>query len=66
MADGVLEKEEIVWSARFICPNILGGPSGIREEHLKIWFAVTQAEENPDPSRCQIAVDIMQMVLATR
>ena len=49
--DGFLAKGKIEWSLRRIRPNWYGGPSGMRSEHLKVWLAVTQAEDNPDPPR---------------
>ena len=34
-------------------------------EHLNIWVVTIRAEENPDPSRCHIVVDIIQLEFAT-
>ena len=33
----------------------------MRAEHLKIWLAEAQAEENPTPSRWNILVDMVQL-----
>ena len=34
-------------------------------EHLKIWIAAARAEENPDPSREWIVVDIIYLTFVT-
>ena len=33
----------------------------MRSEHLNIWLAAVQAEENPDPPRWWIVVEIIQL-----
>ena len=37
----------------------------MRSAQLKIWLAVAQAEENPDPPRWHIVVDILQLSFGT-
>ena len=61
MADSFSSKDEIEWSVRHIHPNLARGPSGMQEEHLKIWIAAAQAGEKPDPSRWWIVMEIIQL-----
>ena len=37
----------------------------MRAEHLKIWLATARAEENTDPSRWWIVVDIINLAFVT-
>ena len=63
VTDRVLAKDEIEWSLRRICKNWYGGTSGLGmwPEQLKIWIMLAQTEENPDPPRWQIFVEIIQL-----
>ena len=65
VADKVSAEEEIDWDVRHINPNRAGVPSGIRADHLKSWIAEARAEENPDPSRWRIVVEIIQLASCT-
>ena len=37
----------------------------MRAEHLRIWLVAEQVEENPNPSRWNIVVDIIQPAFST-
>jgi hypothetical protein len=41
------------------------GPSGIRTDHLKDWLAAAEARENPDTTRWDLLVRLLQHVYAT-
>ena len=65
VADGGPSKEKIKWAVRWVFPNQSGGPSGIHSEHLKICPAAVQEEENPDPSRSWIVLEMVQLAFDT-
>ena len=51
VTDGFLADKDIEKSFRRVHPIWYRGPYGMRSENLKIWLAVAQAYENPDPPR---------------
>ena len=65
MADGDPSGEEIKWSLRIICPNRIRCSSGMQLEHLKIRLASARSEENPDPSKWHIFMDMTQFGFET-
>ena len=60
MDDYILEEEEIFWSVGRLCLNRSGGPSGIREEHLRQWLIFGTRNDTPDASNFQKVVATMQ------
>ena len=46
--DGIPEDEEITWLARSLCLNLLGGPSGMRAEHLRQWPIAATRNDLPE------------------
>ena len=45
--------------------TLVGGTSGMRRKHLKIWLAMAWSEEKPDPSRWIIVVEMVQLEFET-
>ena len=37
-----------------------GGPSGIREKHLRLWLSAAKREEHPDPGNWEKFIAIIQ------
>ena len=46
--------------------TLVGGTSGMRRKHLKIWLAMAWSEEKPDPSRWIIVVEMVQLEFETK
>ena len=66
MSDEVPNKEDIEWFMRLVHTNYAGGTLGVWLDHLNIWLAMAWTKENPDPSRCQTVVNIIQLTFDTR
>ena len=58
--DNILELEDISESVIHIRLHRAGGPSGMRAEHLRLWFCAAKQEEHPDPGNWEKVAAIIQ------
>lgn len=63
MDNATPEDEDIVWAVHRLILNRLGGPSGIRAEHLYQWLISVTRDNSPDPTNWQKVFAIVQAAL---
>ena len=56
----MLEEEEVYGAVRHLFQNRVGGPSGMRAEHIWACLMETTQEEFPDPSQWEMVVGLTQ------
>ena len=56
----ILEDEEIAWAVRRLRLNLLGGPLGMRAEHLRQWLIDATRDDSPGATNWLKAVVIVQ------
>ena len=58
--DPIPEEKEIDWAVHRLRLNRLGGPSGMRVEHLRQWLITAILDDTLDVTNCQKVVAILR------